>query len=170
MNRTPRTTSLRPAGLAAVLGAAALAAGCAAPPRADRIVYVSEAPAAGGTVFERETVYERDPLGAPAARDRDDVSEADRRKWVEENYGASRAPAAAGTRRVVVRERYVPRVEVVRERVAPRVVYVERDPRWYDYVPPVTFGLSYWGGRGHHGHGRGGWSWGLGWAWPAYRW
>lgn len=167
MTREFRTGIVGKAGSAAVacvaVAAVIGAAGCVSAPAADRIVYVVDET---GT-YERG--IDRDALGGsgPATHDRSDVSEADRRKWVEENYGAAQAPAATESRRVVVRERYVPSVEVVRERVPSRVIYVERDRRWYDYVPPVTFGLSYWGG---HGHRHGGWGWGAHWGWPVHRW
>src|SRR5262245_20636160 len=113
--------------------------------RDPRHVVVEESYAFVGedTIPARETTVVRD----------DPADEANKRRWLEENYGPHRAPPA---REVVVRDRYVPAREPVRE----RVIVVDREPRCY--VPPVSIGLGFGWWRGHHHHGHG---WGLGFGW-----
>ena len=146
---------------AAVLaGGAGGLAGCRSAPAADRIVYVVE-PAAS-------PAYDALAVAPPGPPERTDVSEDARRAWVVTNYGPRHVVVAEPAPDAVARERSVrraPRVERI-TRARDRVVYVDREPRWYDYVPPVALGLAY----RHGGHHRGGWSWGLDWNWPGCRW
>lgn len=125
------------------LALALAAAGCATPrpPRADRIVYVTE------YVDVEEPAVSANPA-PPRAPVRDDVPESVRREWYAKNGPAPYVP---------------PRDEpdvVVRE----RRVYVDRD--WggcggcggYGYSP-VRLSLGYFG---FHGSGRRGWGYGVG--------
>lgn len=145
--------------LAAGLAAAALAAGgCRSYEHHHHHHHgVYEVVTREAPVVHREVVR---VVERPATQDAPAMSEAERRRWVEENYGEP-APAPEPRvveRRVVVRERYVP----ARETCPERVVVVER-PRYY--APPVSVGLSWFHGHGWHGHHRRGWGWGVSLGW-----